>query len=100
METATTRILMAANEAGLISDQEYNATSRLNTMGLIDATKLADAPPDATKNPNEFVNRMRDEARRAFQKTTEVPSENQTDRPCCSADGALRGSREHSTAGQ
>jgi conjugal transfer pilus assembly protein TraF len=68
METATTRILMAANEAGLISDQEYNATSRLNTMGLIDATKLADAPPDATKNPNEFVNRMRDEARRAFQK--------------------------------
>ncbi|MCO2767699.1 thioredoxin family protein [Pseudomonas aeruginosa] len=68
METATTRILMAANEAGLISDQEYNATSRLNTMGLIDATKLADAPPDATKNPNEFVNRMREEARRAFQK--------------------------------
>lgn len=68
METATTRILMAAHEAGLISAQEYNATSRLNTMGLIDATKLADAPPDATKNPNEFVNRLREEARRAFQK--------------------------------
>ncbi|MBJ2264206.1 conjugal transfer protein TraF [Pseudomonas sp. MF6787] len=68
METATTRILIAANEAGLISDQEYNATSRLNTMGLIDATKLADAPQDATKDPNKFVNRMREEARRAFQK--------------------------------
>lgn len=68
METATTRILMAAHEAGLISDSEYNATSRLNTMGLIDATKLSDTPPDATKNPNEFVNRMREEARRAFQK--------------------------------
>jgi conjugal transfer pilus assembly protein TraF len=68
METATTRILIAANEAGLISDQEYNATSRLNTMGLIDATKLADAPPDATNDPNKFVNRMREEARRAFQK--------------------------------
>lgn len=68
METATTRILIAANEAGLISDQEYNATSRLNTMGLIDATKLADAPPDATNNPDKFVNRMREEARRAFKK--------------------------------
>lgn len=68
METATTRILIAANEAGLISDQEYNATSRLNTMGLIDATKLADAPPDATNDPNKFVSRMREEARRAFQK--------------------------------
>lgn len=68
METATSRILMAAHEAGLISDQEYNSTSRLNTMGLLDASKLSDAPPDATKNPNEFVNRMRDEARRAFKK--------------------------------
>ncbi|MCC9289584.1 conjugal transfer protein TraF [Pseudomonas aeruginosa] len=68
MVTATTRISMAANEAGLISDQEYNATSRLNTMGLIEATILADGPPDATNNPNEFVNRMRDVARRAFQK--------------------------------
>lgn len=72
METASSRILMAANEAGLISDQEYKATSRINTMGLIDATKLSNTPPDALKDPDEFVNRMREEARRAFQKDTGV----------------------------
>ncbi|WP_137887526.1 conjugal transfer protein TraF [Pseudomonas sp. 2FE] len=68
METATSRILIAAKDAGLISDQEYQSTSRLNTMGLIDATKLSDAPPDATSKPDEFVARMRKEARRAFLK--------------------------------
>lgn len=68
METATSRILVAAKDAGLISDQEYAATSRLNNIGLIDATRLSDAPPDATQAPEEFVARMREEARRAFKK--------------------------------
>lgn len=68
METATSRILTAANDTGLISVDEYQATSRLNTMGLIDATRLADAPPDALKDPRAFVDRLREEARRAFQK--------------------------------
>lgn len=67
METAVSRILIAAKDSGIISEEEFNGTSRLNTMGLIDAGRLTKTPPDdAIKNTSDFVNRMREEARRAF----------------------------------
>lgn len=67
METAVSRILFAGKKAGLITEQEYNATSRLSTIGLIDGRALEDAPADITDNTAEFVTRMRDAARRAYQ---------------------------------
>lgn len=66
METAANRILASAKDLGLISDQEFNATSRLAQIGLIDPAHIADAPADPTQAPDKFVNSMRDAAARAF----------------------------------
>lgn len=66
METASNRILSSAKDLGLISEQEFNATSRLAQVGLIDPSQIADAPSDPTKDPEKFVNSMRDAAARAF----------------------------------
>lgn len=69
MDTTTSRILIAAKDAGLISEQELNSTSRINNMGLVDSQKLKDLPPDVTAKPQAFIDRMREEARRAFQES-------------------------------
>ncbi len=66
METAANRILASARDMGLITPQEFNATSRLNQIGLINPAHIADAPADPTQAPEEFVNRMREAAARAF----------------------------------
>lgn len=66
METAGNRILHAAKDIGLITEHEYNATSRLAQIGLINPLHIADAPQDPTQDPEEFVNQMRNAATRAF----------------------------------
>lgn len=66
MDVATQRILAAAHRQNLITEQERMATERINSVGLIDNRSLSDAPDDITENPTEFINRMREEARKAF----------------------------------
>lgn len=66
MESAGNRILHAAKDIGLITEQEYNATSRLAQIGLIDPKHIADAPQDPTQAPEDFVVKMREAATRAF----------------------------------
>lgn len=66
METATSRILNVARQTGLISAEEYNATSRLASIGLIDSQAMETAPPDIAEDRKAFVNRMREAARRAY----------------------------------
>jgi conjugal transfer pilus assembly protein TraF len=67
MDTAETRILSAAKDVGLITQEEFNATSRMNPIGLISPSHIADAPADPTAEPEKFVNKMRDAATRAFE---------------------------------
>lgn len=67
MDTTTSRILIAAKDAGLITEQELNSTSRINNMGLVDSQRLNDLPPDVTAKPQAFIDRVREEAKRAFQ---------------------------------
>ncbi|MFB8831982.1 conjugal transfer protein TraF [Azotobacter sp. CWF10] len=66
METATSRILNVARQTGLISAEEYNATSRLASIGLIDSQAMETAPPDIAEDHKAFVKRMREAARRAY----------------------------------
>ena len=66
METAGNRILHAAKDVGLITEHEYNATSRLAQIGLINPQHIAGAPQDPTQDPEEFVSQMRNAATRAF----------------------------------
>lgn len=66
METATSRILNVARQTGLISAEEYHATSRLASIGLIDSQAMETAPPDITEDRKAFVKRMREAARRAY----------------------------------
>jgi conjugal transfer pilus assembly protein TraF len=66
MDVATQRILAAAHRIDLITEQERRATERMNNIGLIDNSSLADAPDDITENPTDFINRMREEAKKAF----------------------------------
>lgn len=66
MEAAANRILSSARDMGLITPQEFNATSRMAQIGLITPANMVDAPADPTQEPEEFVNRMRDAAARAF----------------------------------
>lgn len=75
METAANRILASARDIGLITDQEYSATSRMAQIGLISPEQIKDAPADPTQDPDNFVQRMREAAARAFeiQTTGEKP---------------------------
>ena len=66
MESLGSRILNASKEVGLISAQEYNATSRLAQIGLINPEHIESAPADPTQDPKAFVDAMRDAATRAF----------------------------------
>jgi conjugal transfer pilus assembly protein TraF len=67
METAANRILASARDIGLITEQEYSATSRMAQIGLISPEQIQDAPVDPTQDPDEFVTRMREAAARAFE---------------------------------
>lgn len=69
MDTAISRILVAAKDSGLITGEELAATSRVNTVGLIDSASLTDLPSDVLSNPSEFSRRVREEARKAFIKS-------------------------------
>lgn len=73
METTITRMLAVARDVGLITEAEYQDTSHLNTMGLIEAHKGIDIPANPVESPEEFVNRMREEAKRAFIKDNGAP---------------------------
>lgn len=66
MEAAATRLLAAAQRQNLITTADLQATERINTIGLIDNNRLQDAPADIADNPQEFINRIREEAQRAF----------------------------------
>lgn len=66
METAAMRILAAAQRQNLITEAELRRTERINNIGLISNQSLQDAPSNITENPADFVNRMRQEARKAF----------------------------------
>ncbi len=66
MEAAATRILAAAHRQNLVTAADIQATERINSIGLIDNARLQDAPTDIAENPKEFISRMREEAKRAF----------------------------------
>lgn len=68
METTVSRILTVARDVGLITEAEYQGTSHLNTMGLIEADQALDIPENPVEDTEAFVNRMREEAKRAFLK--------------------------------
>lgn len=70
METATSRILAAAKDEGLISPEEYQATSRIASIGLIDGNALKSGTPNPLESPEEYVQRMQKAAKDAFQNTT------------------------------
>lgn len=67
METATSRILSAARDEGIISTEEYQSTSRIASVGLIDGKDLADSTPNPLESPEQYVERMQKAAREAFQ---------------------------------
>lgn len=67
METATSRILSAARDEGIISNEEYQSTSRIASIGLIDGKDLADSTPNPLESPEQYVERMQQAAKDAFQ---------------------------------
>lgn len=69
METATSRILSAAKDEGLISPEEYQATSRIASVGLIDGNALKSNTPNPLESPEEYVQRMQKAAKDAFLNT-------------------------------
>ncbi len=66
METATSRILSAARDEGIISKEEYQATSRIASIGLIDGKDLEQSTPNPLESPEQYVERMQQAAKDAF----------------------------------
>lgn len=66
METAASRILSAAHRQSLITKAELEQTERTNNIGLIDNTSLMSESSNIADNPEEFINLIRNEARKAF----------------------------------
>jgi len=66
MDTAARRILLAAQRQNLITEAELEQTERINNIGLIDNSRLMSEPADIADSPAEFINIIKEEARRAF----------------------------------